>query len=120
MNEAVVLQRPRGDDEKYCRECGSTIRAKAEICPHCGVRQMVPQGNLGAVPPNGKNRIAAALLAFFLGAFGVHKFYLGQVFLGILYLVFCWTFIPAFIAFVEFVLLLIMSDDEFARKYGTD
>ena len=26
-------------DEKTCKECGAAIRAKAEICPKCGVRQ---------------------------------------------------------------------------------
>ena len=30
-----------------------------------------------------KSRIAAALLAFFLGGFGVHKFYLGKIGQGI-------------------------------------
>ena len=68
--------------------------------------------------PNGKSRIAAALLAFFLGGFGIHKFYLGQIGLGILYLLFCWTFIPAMIALVEFILLLVMSDERFNFKYG--
>lgn len=26
-------------DEKFCAECGAIIKAKAEICPKCGVRQ---------------------------------------------------------------------------------
>lgn len=68
--------------------------------------------------PQRKSRIAAALFAFFLGGFGIHKFYLGQTGLGILYLLFCWTFIPAMVAFVEFVLLLVMSDEKFNEKYG--
>src|SRR5947209_5126234 len=33
------LGRARGPDEKFCQECGAVIRAKAEICPKCGVRQ---------------------------------------------------------------------------------
>jgi len=65
-----------------------------------------------------KSRIAAALLAFFLGGFGVHKFYLGKIGQGFLYLIFCWTFIPSFIAFIEFILYLCQSDEDFARKYG--
>lgn len=32
-------QPTKGPDEKYCYECGAIIRAKAEICPKCGVRQ---------------------------------------------------------------------------------
>ncbi len=39
-----------------------------------------------------KNKFLAALLAFFLGAFGIHKFYLGENFGGILYFLFSWTF----------------------------
>ncbi|WP_414197850.1 TM2 domain-containing protein [Pseudomonas sp. F1_0610] len=88
------------------------MHVKAEICPKCGVHQQASV----ATPANGKSRIAAALLAFFLGGFGVHKFYLGQVDLGILYLVFCWTLIPGVIAFTEFILLLVMSDEGFAKN----
>lgn len=29
----------KNSDEKFCQECGEVIRAKAEICPKCGVRQ---------------------------------------------------------------------------------
>lgn len=65
-----------------------------------------------------KSRIAAALLAFFLGGFGVHKFYLGRVGWGIIYLIFFWTFIPAIIAFIEFIIYLCTSDEDFAKKYG--
>ena len=104
--------------EKYCKDCGYIINYKAEICPKCGIRQMSPPSSLGSVAPNGKSKIVAAILAFFLGAIGVHKFYLGQIGLGILYLLFCWTFIPAIISFVEFILLLAMSDESFNEKYG--
>ncbi len=110
----------KSENEKYCSECGAVILKKAEICPKCGVRQMaIPNGMGGAVADNGKSRIAAALLAFFLGGFGVHKFYLGQVGLGVVYLIFCWTFIPAIIAFIDFIILLTMSDDTFNQKYGS-
>ena len=107
-------------DEKFCSECGAVIKSKAEICPKCGVRQIAQPAsiNLGAVASNGKSRIAAAFFAFFLGAIGGHKFYLGQVGLGILYLLFFWTFIPALVAFIEFILLLTMSDEKFNQKYG--
>lgn len=117
MNEALV-QRVKGTDEKFCTDCGQAIKAKAEICPKCGVRQLAAPTAFGATAPNGKSKIAAALLAFFLGGFGVHKFYLGQIGQGILYLVFFWTFIPAIIAFIEFIILLTMSDETFNQKYG--
>ena len=65
-----------------------------------------------------KNRTTAALLAFFLGGIGVHKFYLGRTAAGVLYLIFCWTAIPAIIAFVEFIIFLTMTDEAFNAKYN--
>ncbi len=65
-----------------------------------------------------RSRSTAAVLAFFLGAFGVHKFYLGQTIFGILYLICFWTFIPAFIAAIEFFILLFMSDNDFNQKFN--
>lgn len=119
MNDSVVAQaKTKQADEKFCGDCGNAIKARAEICPKCGVRQLNAPNAFGNTAPNGKSKIAAALFAFFLGAFGAHKFYLGQIGLGILYLVFFWTFIPAIIAFVEFIILLTMSDDAFNKKYG--
>ncbi len=65
-----------------------------------------------------KGRIAAALLAFFFGGFGAHRFYLGQWGLGLLYLLFFWTMAPAVAALVDFVLLLAMTDERFAALHG--
>jgi TM2 domain-containing membrane protein YozV len=65
-----------------------------------------------------KNKTTAALLAFFLGGLGAHKFYLGEIALGILYLAFCWTLIPGIIAFFEFIIYLAMSDQSFNAKYN--
>jgi TM2 domain-containing membrane protein YozV len=48
-----------------------------------------------------KDATAAILLAFFLGSFGAHRFYLGDIGLGFLYLIFCWTLVPHLIALVE-------------------
>lgn len=98
--------------QKFCHACGHSIDARAEICPKCGVRQAYQTGSPG------KNRIAAALLALFVGGFGIHRFYLGNIGMGFLYLLFCWTFIPSLIAFIEFIMFLVMSDDEFNRRYN--
>ena len=64
-----------------------------------------------------KSKNIAALLAFFLGGLGVHKFYLGQTLQGIIYLLFCWTYIPAIIGFIECIMFLLMSEAEFQKKY---
>ncbi|MFZ3246884.1 MAG: TM2 domain-containing protein [Candidatus Acidiferrales bacterium] len=68
--------------------------------------------------PNNRNKLAAGLLAILLGWIGVHKFYLGQTGQGVIYLLFCWTFIPAIIGFIEGIVYLTMSDQAFAQKYS--
>lgn len=65
-----------------------------------------------------KNKLAAALLAFFLGGFGAHKFYLGQTGKAVLMLLFFWTFIPGIIAFVEFFMLIFMDEETFNSKFN--
>lgn len=57
------------------------------------------------------NKTTYCLLAFFLGGIGIHKFYAGKTSSGILYLIFCWTFIPSFIALIEFIVALCKKAD---------
>ena len=106
--------REKGPDEKFCTECGSVIRQKAEICPECGVRQP------GTGSSGGSDRVAAALLAILLGGLGAHKFYLGEVGMGLLYLCFSWTFIPAIVGLVEGIVYLTKSDEEFHQQYAAE
>lgn len=65
-----------------------------------------------------KSKTTAAVLAFFVGSLGIHRFYLGQGLLGLLYFLFCWTFIPAFVALIDFIVFLTMSEDKFNMKYN--
>lgn len=67
-----------------------------------------------------RNKVTAALLAFFLGFVGIHRFYLGRTGSGIVYAVFFWTTIPAIIAFIEFLVLITMDEFTFDRKYNKD
>lgn len=64
-----------------------------------------------------KNKVVAALLAIFLGGIGIHKFYLGSVGWGVLYILFAWTWIPMIVGFIEGLMYLFMSDKTFEAKY---
>ncbi|MEI9968683.1 MAG: TM2 domain-containing protein [Terracidiphilus sp.] len=48
-----------------------------------------------------RDEVVGILLALFLGDFGVHHFYLRRTGLGILYVCFFWTGIPAILGFIE-------------------
>lgn len=60
------------------------------------------------------------MLAFFLGGIGIHRFYLRQNGKGVLYLLFCWTFIPALISLIDVIGLAVMSEDRFNAKYNRE
>lgn len=71
-----------------------------------GAQPMYVVNNTKAV-----NKVVYCLLAFFLGGIGVHKFYAGKIGTGILYILFCWTFIPSIISFIEFIIGLCKKAD---------
>lgn len=67
---------------------------------------------------SGKSKLTTALLAIFLGSFGLHKFYLGQVTWGLLYLFLFWSSISTILGFIEGIYYLTMSDKDFEAKYS--
>jgi TM2 domain-containing membrane protein YozV len=65
-----------------------------------------------------KDRSIAIILCFFMGFFGIHKFYLGKITDGVIYLLFGVTGIPAIFAFFDFFGLCFMSDREFNARFN--
>ena len=81
----------------YCKQCGKPIDDGQDLCEDCkatNANQNTANNQQYSQPqnnnvnynnynnnnnnnPNGKSKIAAGLLGIFLGAFGVHNFYLG-------------------------------------------
>jgi TM2 domain-containing membrane protein YozV len=64
------------------------------------------------------NKIVAGIFAILLGTFGVHKFYMGRIGLGVLCIIFCWTGIPSLIGVIEGIIYLCMNDAVFREKYA--
>ena len=103
----------KSNDQKYCIECGALIRARAAICPDCGVSQTeehersekhcpecgyVMHGTTAVCPKCGieqpglsntantaseSNRVVAGVCALLVGSLGIHKFILGYHTAGI-------------------------------------
>ena len=67
----------------FCHTCGAVTNPLAEICFSCGTRL----GGAAAISP--KSRLAATLLAFFLGEFGAHRFYTGRIITAVEMLILC-------------------------------
>ena len=59
---------------KFCSNCGSELQENQDVCLKCGVA--IKKENVTGT--NVKSKLAAGLLGIFLGAFGVHNFYLGN------------------------------------------
>lgn len=96
----------------YCRGCGAGIHESAHTCPKCGAVQ-----NSASNTQGGKDRVTAGLLAIFLGSFGAHRFYLGHIGLGFLYLIFFWTWIPGIVGLIEGIIYFTQNDNEFKARY---
>ncbi len=73
-NNAAVCVRcgcAKGTGTSFCPNCGQPTTPGAAICTSCGTA-LTPQAD-----PAAKSKLTAGLLGIFLGAFGVHNFYLG-------------------------------------------
>ncbi len=62
------------------------------------------------------SRREAGVIAIVFGGLGMHKFYIGKYGQGILYAVFCWSFVPALLGVAEGIHYLSESDEEFAEE----
>jgi TM2 domain-containing membrane protein YozV len=122
--------------DAFCRECGAGLNRRAIMCPKCGApatQDLLPPvgggfevefpaaagGTARRSERDQKSKTTAALLALLIGGLGAHHFYLGNAVLGVVYIFFCWTFIPAIASFVEAIVFLTMSDSAFDAKYNS-
>ncbi len=64
---------PSGQGNRFCANCGNQLQPGAVVCMSCGFSA----ASKPMAAPGAKSKMAAGLLGIFLGAFGVHNFYLG-------------------------------------------
>ena len=102
----------------FCKYCGNELQDDAIVCMKCGCPVAEQKKSEYVEKKNEKNHTVAGFLAIFLGGLGVHKFYLGHVGLGLLFLLFCWTGIPSIVGFVEGILYLECPQEQFTEKYS--
>ena len=93
----------------FCRGCGKEIHETAPTCPQCGALQGVQR----SAPLSEKRILPAALLCFFLGVFGVHRFYVGKVGTGVLMLLTLGAF--GIWTLIDFVTIVVGN---FTDKWG--
>ena len=108
--ENAVVEAPAGalppadeaEPEKlYCPQCGAQMLSTERYCGGCGwdasrpdeapapekPRREPPSTPRRTGPPSDRNRLTTFLLCLLLGYFGVHRFYVGRVGSGIVWLI---------------------------------
>lgn len=100
----------------FCPNCGKEISDQAVTCPNCGhpmaSSKSVP-GQPGKIVST-KSRLAVVLLCFFLGWIGIHRFYVGKVGTGVLFIFFGWNVLSIWVL-VDFIMACVGS---FTDKSG--
>ena len=87
---------------KYCANCGTELNEQQDICLKCGVRVDKNNSNNSEA----KSKIAAGLLALFLGSYGVHNFYLGYTGKAVAQLLLTVLGIPLSFIFIGFPMVI--------------
>lgn len=116
---------------KFCSQCGNEVEDNVAFCNKCG--NPIELNNTNNMNPNNynntynnnyntmgninsKSKVAAGLLGIFLGAFGIHNFYLGYTGKGVAQLLitllscFIFSFVSAIWGFIEGIIILTSPD----------
>ena len=86
----------------FCVACGAEMNRSDKFCHVCGWDRRVPPN------PSPYNRLAALLLCLLLGFLGLHRFYVGKVGTGLL-----WLFTLGFLSVGVIFDLVLIATGEF-------
>jgi len=92
---------------KFCSNCGTELNEMQDICLKCGVR--INKETTTNNDTDAKSKIAAAVLALFLGNFGVHNFYLGYTGKAVTQLLLTILGFPLAFVFIGFPMIMASS-----------
>lgn len=72
----------------YCHSCGKPLPDGSARCPYCAALQIssMDATQHALAPPEGKSWVVTLLLCLLLPGLGVHRFYTGNILLGLLHL----------------------------------
>jgi TM2 domain-containing membrane protein YozV len=96
----------------FCPKCGKEAPDNQAFCASCGAPLSAAAQQGTAVPAAGispKSRLATTLLAWFLGYFGAHRFYIGKTGTAIVMLVLGIVGIPLCFVFVGIPIVIGVS-----------
>jgi TM2 domain-containing membrane protein YozV len=105
------------DGSFFCQNCGAPTKLGQEVCLTCGFKLLKYQSTAE------KNKIAAGLLAIFLGFLGIHKFYLGYNTQGVILLLITVLtcgfggLITWIIGLIEGIIYITKTDEDFEKEY---
>ena len=130
------------DGAAFCNHCGTPVATPAQPYAPAGtpvtptadpyqqpvygqqpVYRQQPTYGQPTVPANSKSKVAAGLLGIFLGALGIHKFYMGYTKAGIIMLLVSLltlgigAIVMEIIGLIEGIMYLTKTDQDFYQIY---
>ncbi len=110
----------------FCINCGKELPENVKFCPECGqqvgnIPSPVQQSIIMKKEREPKSQFVAILLCLFLGALGIHDFYLNRNTTGVVKLIIAFlglltsgaTFIISFVwCLIDFIIILCKGFDE--------
>jgi len=119
MKQCPVCKQYNEDYAQFCSNCGHNFAKSDYQQTPPPIFESNNSNNMFDCGPDGKSRGVTALLAIFLGWLGVQYFYLGKTGSGLitigLYIITCGLW--SIITFIQGILMLCMTNDNFRQKY---